>query len=437
LEIYDLPTGAPRRHSDPILKAKTKLPTMKISGALGSAVIFAACCGAALAVPPFSSDGDGSGTTTAVFSGTSDDYVRSKLPDGSFQGEAYGFGRGGFYGSPTRDETIETESFLDIARVISRPLADKNFVPTRDPKKAKLLIMVYWGATSGTLDPTSGNFQYQRGDRPKSENRSFDLLGPISFQGGLVDLQNAMILGYADEISQTHPRMGIIHNVKRDDLIDDIEHNRYFVVLMAYDFQMLWKEKKRKLLWETRFSIREQGNDFRKILPSMAQYASQYFGQDSHGLVRRAIPEGSVEIGIPSTIGADGERSKPISDTTLIADADTFSSKPDLTALPAPLAARVTAYETEKTALQGALAARIKAEGPEENIHQAIDTFNSENSARIAALNRDAEGIRSELAHLAEAAPHPFAGQSVDTLVRQFNERVQEIETGSPLFTHP
>jgi len=68
--------------------------------------------------------------------------------------------------------------------------------------------------------------------------------------------------------------MGLIHNVRREDLVDDIEHNRYFVVLMAYDFQVLWKQRKHKLLWETRFSIREQGNDFEKVLPAISRYAS-------------------------------------------------------------------------------------------------------------------------------------------------------------------
>jgi hypothetical protein len=415
---------------------------MSLSWSVGMAALLALCAARIQALPPFNSDFENNDTTTAVFSDVSDDYVRSKLPDGSFQGETYGFGRGGLYGSSTRDDSVDSESFMDIARVIAPPLAGKNFIPTRDPKKAKLLIMVYWGATSGTLDPASENFQYQRTEHPKTENRPFDLLGPISFQGGLVDLQNAMILGYAGEIAATHPRLGIINNVKRDDLIDDIEHNRYFVVLMAYDFQMLWKEKKHKLLWETRFSIREQGNDFKKMLPSMSKYASQYFGQDSHGLVRRAIPEGNVEIGVPKTLGVDGEKPKAVSDTTLIADADTFSSRsagprPDMTSLPPSLAARVTAYETEKTALQGALAARIKAQGRGEDTRRAIDTFNAENSARIAALNRDAEGIRGDLANLAAAGPHPAPDQSVDTLVRQFNDRVQEIETGSPLFTHP
>jgi hypothetical protein len=391
------------------------------------------------ALPPFTSDFESSNRTTAVFSGVSEDYGRNRSPDGSFQPETYGFGIGGFFGSSTRDSSLDNESFMDIARVIARPLRERNFIPMRDPKKVKLLIMVYWGATSGTLDPASNNYLFEREDRPKSANRSFELLGPVSFQGGLVDLQNALILGYAGEIAESHPRIGIIHNVKREDLIDDIEHNRYFVVLMAYDFQMLWKEKKHKLLWETRFSIREQGNDFRKMLPSMSKYASQYFGQDSHGLIREAIPEGNVEIGVPKTVGADPERNHAVSDTTLIADADTFSAKkPDLSALPAPLAARVSAYETEKTALQGALAARIKAMAPGDDTRRSIDMFNAENSARIASLNRDADGIRSDLARLAAANSQPApAAQSVDTLVRQFNERVQEIETGNPLFSHP
>jgi hypothetical protein len=415
---------------------------MKISRSLATIAFLAGCCTPARAIPPFSSDFANSDTTTAVFAGTSDDYIRSKLPDGSFQGETYGFGRGGFYGSSAHNDTIENESFIDIARVIARPLAEKGFIPSRDPKKVKLLIMVYWGATSGTLDPVSENFQYQRMERPKTPNRPLDLLGPISYQGGLVDLRNALVLGYAGEIAATPTRLGMIHNVKRDDLIEDIEHNRYFVVLMAYDFQLLWKEKKHKLLWETRFSIREQGNDFVRMLPSMAQYASQYFGEDSHGLVRRPIPQGNVEIGVPRTVGQDGEKSGSLSDTTLIADAGAFSprsagSEPDLSSLPAPLAARIATYEAQKTALQGSLAARIKAQGPGTDARQAIDAFNSEHSAQIAGLNRDAESIRSELANLAAAAPRPNPGQSVDALVERFNEGVQEIQAGSPLFTHP
>jgi hypothetical protein len=410
---------------------------MRLLPSIAAAALLALGCCLSRAVGPFSADRADGDTMTAVFSGISDDYGRNRLPDGSFQAETYGFGNGGFFGSNSRDPSLDDESFMDIARVIARPLADRNFIPTRDPKKVKLLIMVYWGATSGTLDPASDNFRFEREDRPKSLNHSFELLGPVSFQGGLVDLQNALILGYAGEIAASHPSLGLIHNVRRDDLIDDIEHNRYFVVLMAYDFQLMWKEKKHKLLWETRFSIREQGNDFRKMLPSMAKYASQYFGQDSHGLIREAIPEGNVEIGVPKTVGIEGERLHTVSDTTLIADANTFSAKrPDLSTLPAPLAARVAAYESDKAALEGALAERIKGLAADDT-RMTIDMFHSEYAGQIANLNHNAEGIRSDLAKLAAANPQPAPAQPLDALVRRFNDRVQEIETGNPLFAQP
>jgi len=398
---------------------------------------------AARALPTLGGGGDVSDTTTAVFSGVSEDYARNRLPDGTYRAETYAFGDGGYYGSSSSDATIDNEGFMSVARTIARPLADHNFLPTRDPKKAGLLIMVYWGATSGTLDPSSENFIYEREERPKGVSWSTELLGPVSLQGGLVDLRNAMILGYAGEIAATHPRIGIIHNVKRDDLIDDIEHNRYFVVMMAYDFQMMWRERKHKLLWETRFSIREQGNDFARMLPGMAHYASQYFGQDSHGLVRQAIPEGSVEIGVPQTLGALQEKGSQLSDTTLIADADTFSqgargARLDRSAMPPSLALRIAAYEREKSALQGELQAVTKATAPGDDTSRAIDRFNADNSARIAALGREAEAIRGDLAGISAASPQAAADdQSVDTLVRQFNDRAQEIQITNPLFSHP
>jgi hypothetical protein len=100
-------------------------------------------------------------------------------------------------------------------------------------------------------------------------------------------------------------------------LISEIESNRYFVVMMAYDFQMLRKRNKRKMLWQTRFSIEDLHNHFDKALPAMAQYASRYFGQDSHGLLRKHVPEGQVEVGEPTfasqqkarRFGRAGERS--------------------------------------------------------------------------------------------------------------------------------
>jgi hypothetical protein len=80
-------------------------------------------------------------------------------------------------------------------------------------------------------------------------------------------------------------------------VLSAIEVNRYFVILRAYDFQAAWKQKKLKLLWETRFSLSERRHDFERDLPAMAQDASLYFGQESYGIVMKPIPEGHVHVG--------------------------------------------------------------------------------------------------------------------------------------------
>jgi hypothetical protein len=125
-------------------------------------------------------------------------------------------------------------------------------------------------------------------------------------QRALVDFKNAGMLGYdATGLVGTDYGAYVRHTalgVEQRDVTDEIEENRYFVVLMAYDFQLLWKEKKHKLLWETRFSINERHNSFDRALPAMARYASQYFGQDSKGLLRDRVPEGKVKVGDPTLI---------------------------------------------------------------------------------------------------------------------------------------
>jgi hypothetical protein len=72
---------------------------------------------------------------------------------------------------------------------------------------------------------------------------------------------------------------------------------------MAYDFQAFRKKGEHRLLWTTRFSIDESQNRFDKALPIMARYASIYFGQDSHGLLRTKVPDGRVLLGRPRSFG--------------------------------------------------------------------------------------------------------------------------------------
>jgi hypothetical protein len=122
------------------------------------------------------------------------------------------------------------------------------------------------------------------------------------------DARNASMLGYDAAWDEAVRYKGTPLDFRRKELADELEEGRYFVVLMAYDFRLMWKEKKAKLLWETRFSIRNRGNDFEKQLSAMSREASKFFGQNSGGLVRRALPVGHVEIGEQKVLDYVGQK---------------------------------------------------------------------------------------------------------------------------------
>ena len=45
-----------------------------------------------------------------------------------------------------------------------------------------------------------------------------------------------------------------------------------------------------------------------KQLEAMAENASQYFGQDTQGLIRKPLPEGNVKVGELKVLGVEPEK---------------------------------------------------------------------------------------------------------------------------------
>ncbi|HEY1765838.1 MAG TPA: hypothetical protein VGF85_13020 [Opitutaceae bacterium] len=251
----------------------------------------------------------------------STDYVRHKGQDGRYDQEYYSFGEGGNWGSPIKDATFDRMNFTDVARVVAAPLAEQGFVAARDPAKTRLLIMLYWGTTTVPDPPRESplfseytnlmdEYRILLGEHsPEAESvreSAMSVLGMYIHDRDLRDFRNAGLIGYdvtgligTDYGNDVRSRA---IGWKQRDLSDEIEENRYFVVLMAYDFQLMWKQKKHKLLWETRFSINEPRNAFDKALPFIAEKASRYFGSPSNGLKRDEVGPGRVELGDPTII---------------------------------------------------------------------------------------------------------------------------------------
>jgi hypothetical protein len=299
---------------------------------------------ACLAADAFALDFGGANDITAVSSRASRDYVRAKNPDGTFVPEYYAFAEGGPWKGAGRDASIDNLTFLDVAHVVAYPLADQNYLPCKDAMASKLLLMVYWGTTHaddrGNESVANDNLQ-DKGNKLKTATQERDdafkvvhgnplqtliydrayqnvvdaaqaqmqaAIGSATAENAVRDqndLLNVKMLGYDSWWNATlgGNQIGTPLATQRQDMINEIEDNRYFVILMAYDFQLLWKKKQHKLLWETRFSIRQLHHQFDKDLPAMAKYASQYFGRDSGGLIHAEVPMGHVEIGDVKSLG--------------------------------------------------------------------------------------------------------------------------------------
>jgi hypothetical protein len=278
------------------------------------------------------------------------------LPGGGFKPETYAFGEGGSQ-SPMRDLTLDQLKFMDVAKTVAPQLAAKGYLPCSksDPTQANLLIMVYWGLTVGTDNPSSsaqyqiaqsfvpppqapvaaipnvnaaGGMQGMLAD-PSSSGRSAEALmagiqadqansalqqsmiiaGSANHQRDRQDTENASILGYAHEMQRVegYQNSGAFRQ-RRQDILDEVEESRYYVVLMAYDFQELRKNKQKKILWETRFSIRQRGSDFSQELAAMVASASRFFGENSDGLKRKSLREEHIKLGEMKIIRIEPEK---------------------------------------------------------------------------------------------------------------------------------
>jgi hypothetical protein len=397
---------------------------------------------------------------TAVSSRTSTDYARTQTLDRRFKQETYAFGIGGDYGGGERDPDAEKVKFMDVAHAIVGPLADQDYVSTKDPNKTQLLIMVYWGTTTGSGDPFAASWgantfpsqiqsvispiaTVQENGRPPGEG-SFSVdqgqmdAGEV-FNRGASDFKNAAILGYDSGLIVPDSAGITAMHIKRDDLLDEVRHNRYFVVLMAYDFQKLWKQKQHKLIWETRFSVRQQDNDFSRVLPFMAQYASQYFGKDTFGLIRRPLPEGNVEVGIPRAVASLPDGGTPSSVTAVLGGTgilEAQAQKWTSSMVPPDLERRIDEYKKDRAALMQDLSSRLASKTWDDS-HREVDAFNTENATRIAMLSRTAQGIRVDLAQLAASGQQQGSDQPVNSLVKQFNSEVRAMDVTEPILTHP
>ncbi len=207
---------------------------------------------------------------TAVFSRSFKDYNRPVASDGSPKILTYNIAKGGYAPGLGKDASVDNVKFEGIVRVLGQYLAKQAYFPAKDGRKADVMMVVHWGKT--TVDKRYRDLfdlgmQYSTGDAFGSESAIGMMLIQFSQQMRYADDEDvANILGYTSEIDYRSPRNTPALNAGAAttyyDLMDDLENERYYVTVTAYDFQQLLQHKQKQGLWRTVISIDARENRF-------------------------------------------------------------------------------------------------------------------------------------------------------------------------------
>jgi len=304
--------------------------------------------------------GDTDSVVTAVFSRSFNNYQRPVRADGSPGIQTYVVAKGSYAPGVGADASIDDVKFAGIVRILGNYLAKQGYFPAKDAKKADLMLVIHWGKTipfddsvhQGIMDHglqgfellqqmgmgvgrMPGDFKYQDAPPPSSAtfgsqqtavqiNAAVAEVAREQMVQGMYEIRfaqqmrdtanehNANLLGYTEDLKyRDNPSLYAGAGSAYRDLVADIEAERYYVSVTAYDFQEALQHDRNKGLWRTVTSIEARGNRFDEKLTAMMEKASRYFGRDSGRLVRQFEYTPRVSFGELKMLGVVEEESTP------------------------------------------------------------------------------------------------------------------------------
>lgn len=264
--------------------------------------------------------------SVAISSTAAPTYVRATDAQGKPAPETYIFMQGHYLGGTAADASETKMNFATITKYLALNLAKQNYFPTKEVAAAHVIITVHWGTTQIYEDPRGKEYLTEQLNRELASVNEAVAEGGMADTGGINQAlsegqstvqsqdgaiaRNAALLGYDRALSKEKRKM----MPTSEELTMSVELNeeRYFVILMAYDYQHMRREKKPKLLWVTRLSLRSPGNNFTEAMPTLALAGADIYGRQLNGLVRVKVPVqgGQVKLHDLEILGSE-EKTAP------------------------------------------------------------------------------------------------------------------------------
>lgn len=247
----------------------------------------------------------------AISATAAKEYTRLTTPSGQPKPESYVFAEGRFFGGHTVDRGLDRTKFADIARSLAVNLARQNYFPARSPAAADLLLVVHWGTTEIYEDPqreftalaaqeavTAFRAAQESSNiaDPTALNFELNALATAQSSAQAAINRNAILLGYERKLEKE--RRELAPTAAEITMTNELNEERYFVIVIAYDNRMVKKDTKARILWITRLSIRSPGNNFTGALPVLSKAGSEVFGRQVDDLIKVKVsdPRGTVKL---------------------------------------------------------------------------------------------------------------------------------------------
>jgi len=311
----------------------------------------------------------------------------------------------------------------DVTRALSQYLPASNFLPASAAHGPTLLLVAHWGVMRNDTMEISPPFEI----RPSLRARIRLVSTPDIAQRIERELTDRI---YRRELRSNIAWPRMLSNTDQDAL-DVARDDHYFVIVTAYDYAAALK-KQISPVWRVKLSTYTRRTSMADALPSLIRNGRTYFGRSTPEPVNDRMllrPETEVKLGELQILGEappPAEIAPSVLDTIRQAESSALSgakaepADETKAAVPAALNNRLEKYRAEKLALQNELKTQLERAAPGADTTRTVENFNRAHADRIAALNRELESIRSELARLAAANTEPGKGKSIQALRDEF-----------------
>ncbi len=223
----------------------------------------------------------------------SPEFVERRMGDDGPVPMTYHFAQGEFYGGAIRDKSLENYTLQDIIEIFAKDMEEQNFYPAPSTAQGDLLIVVHWGTTEieETWDEllgedlttdTDGDFSEDGDNTLPSDDFDSDFDTELDDRSQLSKVQeNAILTGIDKAINKEG-----ISSSDYYEYMSILEEERYFVMLVGFDWQKLYNDKVKEVQFVTRFSLRSPGTNFESAIPSLSRAAIPHLGTNLDDLAK-------------------------------------------------------------------------------------------------------------------------------------------------------